>query len=177
MSTTSMAIAQAGQGNPAAGALTSQFLTFSLAGEEYGLDILRVHEIRGWTPVTRVPNTPRYVLGVLNLRGTIVPIIDTRTRFHLEQVEYTPITVIIVVSVRTANGNRVFGIVVDGVSDVLDVTPEEIKPAPDFGTAVNTEFISGLAAVGDKMVMLLDIDKLLRADEISLLADVDKAKN
>ncbi len=177
MSAANTALVQAGLGNPAAGALTSQFLTFGLAGEEYGLDILRVHEIRGWSPVTRVPNTPDYVLGVLNLRGTIVPIIDTRTRFNLEQVEYTPTTVIIVVSVRTASGNRVFGIVVDGVSDVLDVTPEEIKPAPDFGSAVNTEFISGLAAVGDKMVMLLDIDKLLRADELSLLADVDKAKN
>lgn len=148
---------------------TSQYLTFTLAGESYGVDILRVREIKGWTPVTRIPNTPEHMRGVLNLRGTIVPIIDMRMRFNLEHAEYTPVTVVIVLSVRTGAGDRVIGIVVDSVSDVLDVTPEEIKPSPDFGGSVNTEFINGLATVNDHMVMLLDIDKMLTSDEMSAL--------
>ncbi len=147
----------------------SQFLTFSLAGEVYGVDILRVQEIKGWVPVTGIPNTPEYLKGVLNLRGTIVPIIDMRIRFHLETMEYTPETVIIVLSVHTDSGERVEGIVVDSVSDVLSVQAGEIKPSPDFGTNVNTEFINGLASVGEQMVMLLDIDKTLATDEISAL--------
>jgi purine-binding chemotaxis protein CheW len=149
----------------------SQFLTFSLGAEEYGVDILRVQEIRGWHQVTRVPNAPSYLLGVLNLRGVIVPIIDMRMRFNLDKVEYTPVTVIIVLSVKTANGSHVFGVVVDSVSDVLDVTANDIKPTPDFGTAMNTEFISGLATANERMVMLLDIDKLLSQEELSTLAD------
>jgi purine-binding chemotaxis protein CheW len=153
------------------GGPVSQFLTFTLGQEDYGVDILRVQEIRGWHPVTRVPNAPSYLLGVLNLRGTIVPIIDMRMRFKLDKVEYTPVTVIIVLSVRTANGNHVFGVVVDGVSDVLDVTAADIKPTPDFGAAMNTEFISGLATANERMVMLLDIDKLLSLEELSALVD------
>lgn len=147
----------------------SQFLTFSLAGEAYGVDILRVQEIKGWVQVTRIPNTPEYLKGVLNLRGTIVPIIDMRIRFHLETMDYTSETVIIVLSVQTDAGDRVVGIVVDSVSDVLSVKPEDRKPSPDFGTNVNTEFIEGLATVEDQMVMLLDIDKMLTTDEISAL--------
>jgi purine-binding chemotaxis protein CheW len=154
---------------------TAQFLTFTLGSEEYGVDILRVQEIRGWHQVTRVPNAPDFVLGVLNLRGTIVPIIDMRMRFRLEKVEYNPVTVIIVLSVESDKGRHVFGVVVDGVSDVLDVKPTEVKTTPDFGTAMNTEFISGLATTGDKMVMLLDIDKLLKANELSALTDVQPA--
>jgi len=146
---------------------TSQFLTFSLADEEYGVDILRVQEVKGWTPVTRIPQAPEYVRGVLNLRGTIVPIIDLRMRFNIDTVEYTRTTVIIVVSVESEEGDRVIGIVVDGVSDVVDVVHEKIKSAPDFGTKVHTEFISGLATFDDKMVMLLDIDKLLTSAEIA----------
>jgi len=149
----------------------SQYLTFTLGNEEYGVDILRVQEIRGWHQVTRIPNAPGFLLGVLNLRGTIVPIIDMRMRFNLDKVEYNPVTVIIVLSVETANGRHVFGVVVDGVSDVLDVAPSEIKPTPEFGTTMDTEFISGLATVGEKMVMLLDIDKLLRNDELTALTD------
>ncbi|MBI3562451.1 MAG: chemotaxis protein CheW [Gammaproteobacteria bacterium] len=144
-----------------------QYLTFSLGQEDYGVDILRVQEIRGWHQVTRVPNAPAHMLGVLNLRGTIVPIIDMRMRFHLEKVEYNPVTVIIVLSIQTPKGTRVFGIVVDSVSDVLDVTSKDIKATPDFGTTVNTDFISGLATVSERMVMLLDIDKLLSADELA----------
>jgi len=148
---------------------SAQFLTFFLAGEEYGIDILKVREIKGWTPVTRVPNTPDYVQGVLNLRGTIVPIIDMRRRFNLEEEEYTKITVVIVVMIQDGDRQRVVGIVVDAVSDVLNTQAKDIKPAPDFGTAVHTEFISGLAATDDSMVMLLDIDRLLTAEEVAKL--------
>lgn len=155
----------------------AQFLTFTLDGETYGVDILRVREIKGWTPVTRVPNTPQYVRGVLNLRGTIVPIVDMRMRFNLEQVEYSAVTVIIVLSVMTVAGERVIGIVVDGVSDVLDVTPQDIKPAPDFGTRIRTEFINGLATVGELMVMLLDVDKLLTETELSEMETVNETGN
>jgi len=147
----------------------SQFLTFTLGTEEYGVDILRVQEIRGWHQVTRVPNAPAHMLGVLNLRGTIVPIIDMRMRFHLSNVEYTPLTVIIVLSVEIAAGRHVFGIVVDSVSDVLDVKGSDVKAKPDFGASVNTDFINGLATVQDHMVMLLDIDKLMNADELAAL--------
>jgi purine-binding chemotaxis protein CheW len=145
----------------------SQFLTFTLGSEEYGVEILRVQEIRGWQQVTRVPSAPSHMLGVLNLRGVIVPIIDMRMRFRLAKVEYTPLTVIIVLSVQSASGTNVFGVVVDSVSDVLDVKASDVKVKPDFGASVNTDFINGLATVGDHMVMLLDIDKLLSADELT----------
>jgi len=145
---------------------TSQFLTFLLAEEEYGVDILRVQEVKGWTPVTCIPQSPEYVRGVLNLRGTIVPIIDLRMRFNIDTVEYTRTTVIIVISVESEENNRVIGVVADGVSDVIDVVQQKIKAAPDFGTKVHTDFISGLATINEKMIMLLDIDKLLTADEI-----------
>ena len=151
---------------------SGQYLTFLLAGEEYGLDILKVQEIRGWTQVTRIPHTPPHVQGVLNLRGTIVPIIDLRKRFDLEKVDYTRITVVIVLSVTDQAGKRVIGIVVDGVSGVLDVTPETIKPAPNFGSVVHTEFINGMASVGKRMVILLDSDKLLTEDEMEALEAV-----
>jgi purine-binding chemotaxis protein CheW len=150
-----------------------QYLTFMLAGEHYGVDILRVQEIKGWAPVTRIPNTPEYLRGVLNLRGTIVPILDMRMRFDLENAEYTPLTVIIVLSVHTENGERVIGVVVDSVSDVLNVRPEDIKPTPDFGSGVDTDFLNGLAASGDEMVMLLDVDKMMSADELSSLESLD----
>src|SRR5690348_10894150 len=107
---------------------SSQVLTFTLGSETYGVDILRVQEIRGWTPVTRIPQTPPHVLGVLNLRGSIVPIVDLRMRFNLERAEYTAITVIIVLSVESAVGRRDFGVVVDGVSDVVDINTADIKP-------------------------------------------------
>jgi purine-binding chemotaxis protein CheW len=148
----------------------SQFLSFTLGAEDYGVDILRVQEIRGWQQVTRVPNAPAHVLGVLNLRGVIVPIIDMRMRFRMSNVEYNPTTVIIVLSVRGADGAHVFGIVVDSVSDVLDVRTRDVKAKPDFGAAVNTDFINGLATVGERMIMLLDIDRLLSADELAAMA-------
>jgi len=143
-----------------------QFLTFTLAEEEYGVDILRVQEVKGWAPVTKIPRSPEYVQGVLNLRGTIVPVVDLRMRFHLEQIDYTRTTVIVVINIETNAGRRVIGIVADGVSDVINVPVENVKDAPDFGTKVHTDFISGLATVNENMVMLLDIDKLLSAAEI-----------
>jgi purine-binding chemotaxis protein CheW len=145
-------------------ALSQQVLTFTLGAETYGVDILRVQEIRGWAPVTRIPQSPAHVLGVLNLRGSIVPIIDLRMRFHLERAEYTPLTVIIVLSVESASGRRDIGMVVDGVSDVIDVDSSRVKPAPDLGGQANTDFIRGLASVAEHMVMLLDVDRLIGGD-------------
>ncbi|VAX14224.1 Positive regulator of CheA protein activity (CheW) [hydrothermal vent metagenome] len=143
----------------------AQYLTFSLAEEEYGVDILRVQEIRGWDTVTRVPNAPAYVKGVLNLRGAIVPIFDLLERFNLSLQGYTKDTVVIVLRVMSANGMRSIGVVVDAVSDVLNSTEDSITNTPDFGGSVATEYISGLVSAGGKMIMLLDVDKLLCQDE------------
>ena len=152
-----------------------QYLTFSLAGEEYGIDILKVQEIRGWAPVTKVPNAPSFVRGVMNLRGAIVPVIDLRQRFGLEAGAYTKTTVVIVVTVRGSGGDRIIGAVVDGVSDVLNVEAAAIQPAPDFGTAVHTEFISGLVTIEAGMVMLLDVDRLLSVEEMFALEAVRRS--
>lgn len=147
---------------------TQQFLTFILAGEEYGVDILRVQEIKGWDAVTQVPNTPEYVRGVINLRGTIVPIIDLRIRFNMEQLEYGPTTVVIVLKVLSGEDNsRIMGIVVDGVSDVYNMKKNEIKAAPDFGEGIDSSFVSGLATVEEKMVIILDIDHMLNSNELA----------
>lgn len=143
---------------------SNQVLTFILGMETYGVDILLVQEIRGWSQVTRIPQTPPHVLGVLNLRGSIVPIVDLRMRFRLERAEYTAVTVIIVLSVETSSGRRDLGVVVDGVSDVIDIKAVDLKPAPDLGSQVSTEFIQGLMTVGENMVMLLDIDRLVGGD-------------
>ncbi|MEI6413101.1 MAG: chemotaxis protein CheA, partial [Pseudomonadota bacterium] len=142
---------------------TAQYLTFSLAEEAYGVDILRVQEIRGWEAVTRLPNTPAYVKGVLNLRGAIVPVFDLRQRFDLPWQPYGKDTVVIVLRAVGHKGMRSIGVVVDGVSDVLNANPGDLRAAPDFGTKISTEFIAGLASQGDSMVMLLDVDKLLGA--------------
>lgn len=144
-----------------------QFLTFILAGEEYGVDILRVQEIKGWDAVTQIPNTPEYVRGVINLRGTIVPIIDLRIRFDMEQRAYGPTTVVIVLKVISEDSSRIMGIVVDGVSDVYNVKKDEIKAAPDFGDGIDSNFVSGLATVEEKMVIILDIDFMLNSDELA----------
>ena len=144
-----------------------QVLTFVLGNETYGVDILRVQEIRGWSAVTKIPHAPSHVLGVLNLRGSIVPIVDLRMRFSLDRAEYTTVTVIIVVSVMSAAGRRDFGVVVDGVSDVVDVNTEEVKAAPDLGAKGATDYIRGLVPVSDRMVVLLDIDRLIGSDMAS----------
>src|SRR5579859_5920223 len=149
-----------------AGAGSHQVLTFVLGNETYGVDILRVQEIRGWSAVTKIPHAPSHVLGVLNLRGSIVPIVDLRMRFSLDRVEYTTVTVIIVVSVQSAAGRRDFGVVVDGVSDVVDVKNAEVKPAPELGSSGATDYIRGLVPVSERMVVLLDIDRLIGADMV-----------
>ncbi len=135
----------------------SQFLTFLLQDEEYGLEILRVQEIKGYSKITPLPNTPREVKGVMNLRGTVVPVIDLRARFNLREAEYTPFTVIIVVTV----GAKVVGLVVDAVSDVLNVEPKEMVPTPDLGSGVDTSFLNGIARTGERLVSLLNIDRLV----------------
>ena len=140
---------------------SQQVLTFVLGSETYGVDILRVQEIRGWSSVTKIPHAPPHVLGVLNLRGSIVPIVDLRMQFNIESAEYTAITVIIVLSVQSRKGPRDFGIVVDGVSDVVDVNAAQVKPAPDLGSREATDYIRGLMPVADRMVVLLDIDRLI----------------
>ncbi len=143
-------------------ACTSQLLTFILGGEEYGVDILNVQEIRGWEQATPIPNTPDYVLGVINLRGLIVPIIDLRNRFEMERAEYGPLTVIVIVKLTgKSKSSRTVGMVVDEVSDVYNVSEEEIGDLPDVGSIVGTEFIKGVASVKEKMIIVLDIDLLI----------------
>ncbi|MGA7438105.1 MAG: chemotaxis protein CheW [Luteibacter sp.] len=143
----------------------AQYLTVNLGTEEYGVDILAVREIRGWTPVTRIPQAPSYVLGVLNLRGAIVPVLDLRLRFGLAREEYTATTVCVIVMVA----GRQFGVVVDAVSDVVEVSPSGIRPVPDMGTTVDTEYLKGLTSVGERMVLLLDVDRLLQPQDAQML--------
>ncbi|GDX85252.1 chemotaxis protein CheW [Methylococcaceae bacterium] len=143
-----------------------QYLSFVLGKEEYAVDILRVQEIRSWEPVSRVPNVPIYEKGVVNLRGAIVPIIDLRERFSLSKAEYTPLTVVVVLQTGSGNHTCIMGVVVDSVSDVISVERVEIQGAPDFGTKVSNEFINGLVSVNERMVMLLDVDKLLTLETL-----------
>ncbi|WP_426703243.1 chemotaxis protein CheW [Rhodanobacter sp. Col0626] len=142
-----------------------QQLTFSLADEEYGVDILAVREIRSWSRVTRIPQTPDYVLGVLNLRGAIVPVMDLRLRFGLTRESYGDDTVTIIVAI----GERLFGIVVDAVSDVIDIDPAAVKPVPDMGAVVDTRYLKGLATHVERMVMLLDVEMLMRPEDVETL--------
>jgi purine-binding chemotaxis protein CheW len=135
----------------------NQFLTFSLGDEEYGVDILKVQEIKGYVPATRIPNAPPDVNGVLNLRGTIVPIVDLRCKFNLEAVEYDQFTCIVVLVVQ----NRVIGMIVDSVSEVMNIPPADIQPPPDFGNNVDANMLRGMGKVGDKLIILLDIEAVL----------------
>ena len=152
--------------------IVHQYLTFMLSEEEYGVDILRVQEIKGWEYVTALPNTPGYVKGVLNLRGAIVPIVDLRTRFALSNVSYDDTTVVIVLRIEAKDeesDNRIVGVVVDAVSDVYTFEGEEMQPPPDFGSIISIDFVRGLATVEEKMVILLDIDQLIH---VGVLDDV-----
>jgi purine-binding chemotaxis protein CheW len=151
------------QQEPQAGMGTdgNQFLTFNLGDELYGVDILRVQEIKGYTAVTKIPNTPSHIKGVLNLRGTIVPIIELRTKFGMPTIDYTAFTVIIVVVVR----DKVMGLVVDSVSDVLDIEQKDVQPPPQFGAKVDASFLRGIGKSGDKLIALLDMDRLLLEGE------------
>ena len=143
-----------------------QFLTFQLAGEAYGVEILKVQEIRGWETVRIMPNTPDFIKGVLNLRGSVVPIVDLRERFSLECSEYSAQTVVIVLCVEHDNNPYVMGIVADAVSDVLDIKVDEIKQSPNLGSKINTRYMRGMHVYKQNMIMLLDVDKLLNQDEV-----------
>lgn len=149
--------------------LVGQYLSFTLGDEDYGVDILRVREIKGWEAVRTLPDMPDSVKGVLDLRGIIVPIIDLRTRFNLENAEYKPTTVTIVLTVKVGEREQVMGVVVDSVSDVLDVSSQDMKAAPNLGTRINTRFIQGMVTLGERMVVLLDVDKLMNPDELGVL--------
>ncbi len=142
-----------------------EFLVFTLGDEEYGIDILKVQEIRGYDQVTRIANTPEFIKGVTNLRGVIVPIIDLRVKFAQQDVEYNDNTVVIVLNLE----HRVVGIVVDGVSDVLSLTQDQIRPAPEFAVTMSTEYLTGLGALGERMLILVDIEKLLSSEEMALV--------
>jgi len=148
----------------------SQYLTFVLADEEYGVDILKVQEIRGWEQATRIPGTPEFVLGVINLRGSVVPIIDLRKRFELVGQEFNKLTVMILVNVLHEGSMRTIGMVVDSVSEVYTISDDDVNPAPDVGGAIGTNYIKGLATVEDKMIILLDIDVLINT---GILDDVE----
>jgi purine-binding chemotaxis protein CheW len=145
-----------------------EFLVFTLGNEEYGIDILKVQEIRGYDQVTRIANTPNFIKGVTNLRGVIVPIIDLRIKFAQDDVEYNDNTVVIVLNFE----QRVVGIVVDGVSDVLSLTADQIRPAPEFAVTLSTEYLTGLGALGDRMLILVNIEKLLSSEEMALVESV-----
>ena len=164
-----VAVESTDQISDASGASFQQYLTFILNDEEYGVDILKVQEIRGWEPVTTIPDVPEYLKGVVNLRGTIVPILDLRTRFSLSHLEYGPTTVVIVVRLQCDGGYRTVGLVVDAVSEVYTVSGKEKKPAAEFGASVGSQFVEGLATVDDKMIILLDVETLIEA---GLLAHV-----
>jgi purine-binding chemotaxis protein CheW len=138
-----------------------QYLTFMLAGEEYGVDILRVQEIKGWDKVTRIPHTAKFILGVINLRGAVVPIIDLRCRFGLGNSDFGPTTVVIVVRAVNKDGERTVGMVVDAVSEVYNIDMAATKPPPDVCTNGDTVFVKALATVAGKMLILLDVDGLI----------------
>jgi purine-binding chemotaxis protein CheW len=141
----------------------AQYLTFVCAGEEYGVEILRVQEIKGWDHVTRVPYAPPYVLGVMNLRGMIVPVIDLRARLGLDKRGFDASTVVIVVRVQSSRGEKTVGIVVDAVSEVYSLPAEAIKPVPEVGAIADGTCVKGIATVDGKLVMLLDINALVAA--------------
>ena len=141
-----------------------EFLTFTLGGEEYGIDILKVQEIRGYDAVTRIANAPSFIKGVINLRGTIVPIVDLRIKFNIGESVYNEFTVVIILNIS----NRTMGVVVDGVSDVMALSAEQIRPAPEFGAAVDTRYITGLGAIEERMLILLDIEGLMTSGELAL---------
>lgn len=143
----------------------SEYLTFTLGTEEYGIDILKVQEIRGYDPVTHIANAPEFIKGVINLRGVIVPIIDMRIKFKVGEPTYHEFTVVIIITVL----GRIIGMVVDGVSDVVALSPEQIKPTPEMGAALNTDYITGLGTINDQMLILVDIEKLMSSEEMQVM--------
>jgi len=151
---------------PGASATTAlEFLAFTLGQEEYGIDIQKVQELRGYDTVTRIANAPEHIKGVVNLRGIIVPIIDMRIKFNLGTPTYDQFTVVIILNMAS----RVMGMVVDSVSDVITLTPEQVKPAPEMGAALDTEYLIGLGTLDERMLILVDIDKLMSSADMGLI--------
>ncbi len=146
-----------------------KYLTFSMADEEYGIGILKIKEIIGMMPITTVPQTPEFVKGVINLRGKVIPVVDLRLRFGMESIDYTDRTCIIVVEIEANTGTVQIGIVVDAVSEVLTIKGEDIEETPTFGAKLNTDYILGMAKMEGGVKILLDIDRVLSAEDISLL--------
>lgn len=153
------------EGSAVATDSTREYLTFTLGDEEYGIDILKVQEIRGYDAVTKIANSPDFIKGVINMRGVIVPIIDMRLKFHLGQVEYNEFTVVIILNI---NG-RIVGLVVDGVSDVIALRGDQIQPPPEFGSVLDTAYIDGLATLDERMIIMVDIEKLMTSQEMGLV--------
>ena len=141
-----------------------EYLTFRLGQEEYGIDILKVQEIRGYEAPTRIAHAPAFIKGVINLRGTIVPIVDMRLRFGCAQADYDSFTVVVILNLR----ERVVGIVVDSVSDVMELAPEQLRPAPDLESSIDAQCIRGLSSVGERMLILLDIERLMAGVDMGL---------
>ena len=146
-----------------------EFLTFILGEEHYALDIMKVKEIRGYERVTKIANAPSFIKGVLNLRGDIVPIIDLRIKFDVGNATYTDFTIVIMLHIA----NRIVGIVVDGVSDVITLSLDDIKPAPEFGVAFDSRYLHGLAPLDDQMVILVNIEALISSDELGIFDNID----
>ncbi len=149
---------------------SSEFLIFRLGKEEYGIEILKVQEIRGYDTITRIANSPEFIKGVINLRGVIVPIVDMRIKFNLGEAHYDQFTVVIILNLS----GRVIGIVVDGVSDVTNLDTGQLRPAPEFGGVIDTEYIIGLGTVEERMLILVDIEKLMSSSEMGLLEQAGK---
>lgn len=155
-------------GNKQVSAVAGEYLTFVLGQEEYGIEILKVQEIRGYDAVTKIANTPAFIKGVVNLRGRIVPIVDLRIKFNLENKEYDEFTVVIILNLR----GRVVGIVVDGVSDVMELQADSIRDVPDLVSNIDTQYILGLGSVEERMLILVDIEKLMNSQEMELINSV-----
>jgi purine-binding chemotaxis protein CheW len=154
--------------NKQVNAVAGEYLTFVLGQEEYGIEILKVQEIRGYDAVTKIANTPSFIKGVVNLRGRIVPIVDLRIKFNLEKREYDEFTVVIILNLH----GRVVGIVVDGVSDVMELQAERIREVPDLVSNIDTQYILGLGSVEERMLILVDIEKLMNSQEMELINSV-----
>lgn len=152
--------------------LAGKYLTFKLANEDYGLEILKVQEIIQMQTVTHVPKTPEYIRGVINLRGKVIPVIELRKKFSMNVAEDTEKTCIIVVQVGSSNAPLIIGIIIDEVSEVLDINAKDIQDAPSFGSQVNTDYIMGVGKINNKVKMLLDIDKVLTVADTNLINEI-----
>ncbi|MFD3303780.1 chemotaxis protein CheW [Alteromonas macleodii] len=155
-----------------------QYLSFKLGEEFYGINILRVQEIKGWEETTSIPNTPGFIKGVINLRGTVIPILDLRLKFNMKWNEYDKKTVVIVTKIKSEDTEKIMGIVVDSVSDTQNIKLSEISEAPDLGVSINTDYIKGITSVGENMLVILDIDRLINHGVLdSALAQTEEVTN